>query len=87
VLSSGLLSANISPWLKPLVTLLKFRGTVAAQRSLAFSKADFTRHFIFSDDDVILSADTKSIVETRTLCTALVDKNVQNRTFYNSIGG
>jgi len=34
-----------------------------------------------------LSADTKSVVQTHSFCTEEVDKNVQNRTFYNSIGG
>jgi len=37
--------------------------------------------------DVFLSADTESIVETHTFCTTHVDKNVQNGTFYNGIGG
>jgi len=29
----------------------------------------------------------KSIVQTQTVCTMQVDKNRQNRTFYNGIGG
>jgi len=39
------------------------------------------------DDDVFLSADTKSIVQTHSFCTTQVDKNVKNRTCYNGIGG
>ena len=35
----------------------------------------------------ILSADTKSIVQTHTFCSPQVDKNVHNRRFYNGIGG
>jgi len=33
-----------------------------------------------------LTADTKSIVQTHTFCTTLVNKNRRNRTFYNSVG-
>ena len=34
-----------------------------------------------------LPADTKSIVQTHTFCTNLVNKNRQNGTFYNSVEG
>jgi len=36
-----------------------------------------------------LPADTKSIVQAHTFWTTQVDKNIQNRTFYNgnSVGG
>jgi len=34
-----------------------------------------------------LSADTKPIVQTHTFCTTQVDKNRQNRMFYNGVGG
>jgi len=34
-----------------------------------------------------LQADTKSIVQTQTVCTTQVDKNRQNSTFYNGVGG
>jgi len=34
-----------------------------------------------------LPADTKYIVQTHTFCTTLVNKNRQNRMFYNSVGG
>ena len=37
--------------------------------------------------NVFLPADTKSMVQTHTFCTTLVNKNRQNRTFYNSVGG
>jgi len=32
-----------------------------------------------------LFSDTKSIVQTHTLCTTQIDKNRQNRTLYNGI--
>jgi len=32
-----------------------------------------------------LSADAKSLVQTHITCTTQVDKNTQNRTFYNGI--
>jgi len=35
----------------------------------------------------LLPADTKSILQTHTFCTTLVNKNRQNRPFYNSVGG
>jgi len=38
-------------------------------------------------NNVVLPADTKSMVQTHTFCTTLVNKNRQNRTFYNSVGG
>jgi len=34
-----------------------------------------------------LSADTKSILQTHIFCTTQVDENVQNRMFYNGVGG
>jgi len=37
--------------------------------------------------NVFLPADTKSIVQTHTFCATQVDKNIQNGTFYNGIGG
>jgi len=36
---------------------------------------------------VFLPADTKSIVQTHIFCTTLANKNRQNRTFCNSVGG
>jgi len=36
---------------------------------------------------IFLTADTKSIVQTNTLCTMLVDKNVRNGMFCSGIGG
>ena len=35
---------------------------------------------------IFLPPDTKSIVQTHTFCTTLVNKNRQNRPFYNSVG-
>jgi len=40
-----------------------------------------------NNDNVFLPADTKSIAQTHTFCTMQVDKNIHNRTFYNSNGG
>jgi len=37
--------------------------------------------------NVFLPADMKSIVPTHTSCTTQVDRNIQNGTFYNGIGG
>ena len=39
------------------------------------------------NNGVFLPADTKSIVQTHTFCTTLVNKNRQKITFYNSVGG
>jgi len=36
---------------------------------------------------VFLLADTKSIIQTHTFCTTVVNKNRLNRTFHNSVGG
>jgi len=40
-----------------------------------------------NNNNVFLSADTKSIVQTHTFCTTQVDKNIQNRAFCNGDGG
>jgi len=39
------------------------------------------------NNNVLLPADTKSTVQAHTFCTTLVNKNRQNGTFYNSVGG
>jgi len=39
------------------------------------------------NNNVFLPADTKSIIQTHTFCTTLVNKNRQNRMFYNSVWG
>jgi len=55
------------------------------------SSCSFNRGTTFSQtvtyNNVFLPAHTKSIVQTYTFCTTLVNKNSQNRTFYNSVGG
>ena len=52
----------------------------------------FNRGKTFSQTDTynnnaFLPPDTKSTAQTHTFCTTLVNKNRQNRTFYNSVGG
>jgi len=39
------------------------------------------------NNNAFLPADTKCIVQTHTFCTTLVNKNRQNRMFYNNVGG
>ena len=56
------------------------------------SSCSFNRGTTFSqavtyNNNVFLPADKKSMVQTHTFCTKLVNKNRQNRTFYNSVGG
>ena len=46
--------------------------------------ATFSQTVTYNDNNVFLHVDTKSIVQTHTFCTTLVNKN---RTFYNSVGG
>ena len=67
-------------------------GAIFTKFHLMTSSCLFNRATTFSqtvtyNNNVFLSADTKSIVQTHTFCTTLVDKNKQNRTFYNSVGG
>ena len=47
----------------------------------------FSRTVTYNNNNVFLPADTKSIAQIHTMCTTLVNKNTQNRTFYNSVGG
>jgi len=44
-------------------------------------------NFFASGHICVFAADTKSIVQTHTFCTTLLNKNRQNRTFCNSVGG
>jgi len=39
------------------------------------------------NNNVFLVADTKSIVQTHTFCATQIDKDKQNRTFDNGVGG
>jgi len=42
----------------------------------------------YYNNNVFLPEDTKPIVQTHIFCTTMqVDKNIQNRMFYNGIGG
>jgi len=36
---------------------------------------------------LILKSDTKSTVQTHTVCTTQIDRNRHNRTFCNGVGG
>jgi len=42
---------------------------------------------VIYNNHAFFPADTKSIVQTHTLCTTLVNKSRRNRMFYNSVGG
>ena len=55
--------------------------------SCLFNRGTTFSQTVTYDNNVFLSVDTKTIVQTHTFCTKLVNKNRQNRTFYNSVGG
>ena len=63
---------------------MKFHSVTS---SCLFNRGTTFSQTVTYNNDVFLPADTKSIVETYTFCTMLVDKIRQNRTFYNSAGG
>jgi len=60
---------------------MKFRSITS---SCLFNRGTTFSQTITYNDNVFLPADTKSIVQTHTFCTTLVNKS---RTFYNSVGG
>jgi len=67
-------------------------GTIFMNFHSMTSSCLFNRGTTFSqtltyNNNVFLAADMKSILQTHTFCTTLVNKNRQNRTFYNSVGG
>jgi len=67
---------------------LHFGGAVFMKIHAMMSSCIFNRGTtVTSNNNVFCPADTKSIVQTHTFCTTLLDKNRQNRTFYNSVGG
>jgi len=71
---------------------LHFGGTIFMKFHSMTSPCLFNRSTTFSqtvtyNNNVFLPADTKSIVQAHTFCTTLVNKNRQNRTFYNSVEG
>jgi len=55
--------------------------------SWLFSRGTTFSQTVTYNNKVFLPADTNSIVQTHTFYTKLVNKNTQNRTFYNSVGG
>jgi len=55
--------------------------------SCLFNRGTTVSQTVTCNNNVFLPADTKSIVQTHTFCTMLVNKNRQYRTFYNSVGG
>jgi len=55
--------------------------------SCLFNRGTTCSQTVTYNNNVFLSADTKSTVQTHTFCTTLVNKNRQNRKFYNSVGG
>ena len=73
-------------------TRSSFRGAIFMKLHSMTSSCLFNRGTTFSqtvtyNNNVFLPLDTKSIVQTHTFCTMLVNKNRLNRTFYNSVGG
>ena len=55
--------------------------------SCLFNRGTTSSQTVTYNNNVFLPADTKSRVQTHTFCTRLVNKNRQNRRFYNSVGG
>ena len=55
--------------------------------SCLFNRGTTFSQTVTYNKNVFLPADTKSIVQTHTFCTTLVNKNRQKRTFCNSVGG
>ena len=55
--------------------------------SCLFNRGATFSQTVTYNNNVFLPADTKPVVQTHTFCTTLVDKNRQNRTCYNSVGG
>ena len=55
--------------------------------SCLFNRGTTFSHTVTYNNGVFLRAETKSIVQTHTFSTTLVNKNSQNRTFHNRVGG
>jgi len=60
----------------------------AKRKALSYGVSTINFNYLHSSPELHiefnLEADTKSIVQTRTVCTTQVDKNRHNRTFYNA---
>jgi len=75
------------------VTSSSFRGGAIFMKfhsmtsSCLFNRGTTFSQTVTYNGNVLLLADTKSTVQTRTFCTTLVNKSRQNRTFCNSVGG
>jgi len=54
--------------------------------SCLFNRSTTFSQMVTYNNNVFLPADTKSILQTHTFCTTLINKNRLNRTFYNSAG-
>jgi len=57
---------------------MKFHSMMS---SCLFNRGTTFSQTVTYNSNVVLPADTKSIVQTHTFCTMLVNKNRQNRTF------
>jgi len=73
-------------------TSSSFRGAIFTKFHSMTSSCLFNRGTTFSqtvtyNNNEFLPTDTKSIVQRHTFRTTLLNKNRQNRTFYNSVGG
>jgi len=55
--------------------------------SCLFNRGTTFSQTVTYNNNLVLSSDTKSILQTHTFCTTLVNNNRQNRTFHNSVGG
>jgi len=78
--SRGAISSSFRVW----AIFMKFHSMTL---SCLFNRGTTFSHTVAYNNNVFLPADTKSIVQTHTFCTTLVDENRQNRTFCNSVGG
>jgi len=54
--------------------------------SCLFNRGTTFSQKVTYNNNVFLPADMKSVVQIHTFDTTLVNKNRQNRTFYNSVG-
>ena len=80
---------DMRPFCRPLFCHSSAMLWIRGRNQLFISGGKF-HEFSFDDTyngSVFLPPDTKSIVQTYTFCTTLVNKNRQNRTFYNSVVG
>jgi len=80
---------NLSVWLRFQIFVQIFRGFFVGHllRKTSIRCIELWRRFWKYYNIVFLLADTKSIIQTHTFCTTVVNKNRLNRTFHNSVGG